>query len=37
MCEVLSVNFLKTLNHLIKVCKEVNLKRFTEVSSESER
>ena len=35
MCEVLSVNFLQTLNYLIKVRQEVkNIKGFTKVSSE---
>ena len=33
ICEVLSVNFLKTLNYLIKVCLQVNMKRFTQVAS----
>ena len=36
-CEVWSVNFLKTLNYLIKVCFEVNMKQLNKVSSESDR
>ena len=37
LCEVRSVNFLKKINYLIKVCLEINMKQLTKVSSESDR
>ena len=37
ICEVKSVNFLKTLNHLRKDCLEVNMKQLNEVGIESDR